>query len=310
MAEKSPSKTVSRRVLLIQDRPHEKQRIRRLLEESGTDEFKVDFADRLSEGLRQLSTERYAAVLLDLGLPDSRGVSTFTTVRSKAPDIPVIIHGRVDDESTAIRMLRDGAQDVVDTDSLNSHLLTRSIRYAIERQQLLIKTRNLSLMDELTGLYNRRGFVMLAEEQLKISRRSKVGMHFLFIDMDALKDINDRWGHHEGDNALRDIASILIKTFRQSDIVARLGGDEFCVLARETNPQSTRALKARLTEGIENHNQEAKRPYRLSVSTGMKRYSPGERYTPEDLIAHADSLMYKEKRRKNNKDDVTGRSDP
>ena len=181
---------------------------------------------------------------------------------------------------------------------------------AIERQQLLIKTRNLSLMDELTGLYNRRGFVMLAEEQLKISRRSKVGMHFLFIDMDALKDINDRWGHHEGDNALKDIASILIKTFRQSDIVARLGGDEFCVLARETNPQSTRALKARLTEGIERHNREAKRPYRLSVSAGLKRYSPGEHCTPEDLIAHADSLMYKEKRRKNHKDDVTVRSDP
>ncbi len=212
ISSKDAAKVSPKKILLIQDKPREKREIRKLMGEQESDEFSLDFADRLSAGLKQLSKDRYAAVLLDLGLLDSQGVRAFTDLRKHQPDIPVIIHSHIHDENTAIRALRHGAQDVLETGHLNSSLLLRSIRYAIERQRLLIETRKLSLIDDLTGLYNRRGFLMLSEEQLKIYKRSKVGMHFLFIDMDHLKDINDRWGHNEGDNALMDIAMILKDT--------------------------------------------------------------------------------------------------
>src|SRR6267142_1804814 len=127
-----------------------------------------------------------------------------------------------------------------------SELLMRAVRCAAKQYMLQAELGNLALTDELTGLYNRRGFMALAERQLKLARRSGRGMLLFMTDVDCLKQINDSFGHFEGDRALKRTADVLEETFRGSDVVARLGGDEFAVLAIEAAGHSEATIKTRL----------------------------------------------------------------
>jgi GGDEF domain-containing protein len=125
------------------------------------------------------------------------------------------------------------------------------------RQRLLESgraIRELSLTDELTGSYNRRGFQTLAGQELKVAARLRQNLTLLYADLDGLKRINDSFGHKEGDRALVDTANILKGNQRASDIIARLGGDEFVVLTIETSNGGSEVMAARLQAGIAAHN--------------------------------------------------------
>lgn len=174
------------------------------------------------------------------------------------------------------------------------------LRDITERKQAEEKLRSLSITDELTGLYNRRGFFTLAEQQLKLADRMKRGMLLLFADLDNLKWINDTFGHDEGDLALIEIANILKETFRKSDITARIGGDEFVVLAIEAHRNSANILTTRLQENLKAHNAKRGRGYELSLSMGIARYDPESPCPIDKLISLADKSMYQEKRSKQN----------
>ncbi len=167
-----------------------------------------------------------------------------------------------------------------------------------ERKRMEEALRALSLRDELTGLYNRRGFLTLAEQQLKIADRVKKGMLLIFADLDGMKQINDTLGHPEGDRALIDVGYILKKTFRESDIIARFGGDEFVVLSLETPESSADVLTNRLNEHMTYHNRYENRSYELSVSTGIARYDPENPLSLHDLLIRADRMMYENKKDK------------
>jgi diguanylate cyclase (GGDEF)-like protein/PAS domain S-box-containing protein len=158
--------------------------------------------------------------------------------------------------------------------------------------------RNLSMVDELTGLLNRRGFMSIAEQNLKLAHRLKGPVSLMFLDLDGLKAINDNLGHIEGDRALTDTASILKNTFRDTDTIARLGGDEFTVLAMGTPETNSAILASRLQSRLDAHNSRVNRPYRLSMSIGIVRYDPETSVTIEDLVARADAAMYENKRSK------------
>jgi diguanylate cyclase (GGDEF)-like protein/PAS domain S-box-containing protein len=162
----------------------------------------------------------------------------------------------------------------------------------------LEELRRLSLLDELTGLLNRRGFLGAAQQNLKLARRLKESALLLFIDLDGLKDINDNLGHTEGDRALADSAVILKDTYRDSDIVARLGGDEFTVLAMGTPERDSGVLASRLQRQLDAHNAKGHRPYQLSMSVGIVGCGPENSMSIEDLIARADAAMYENKRSK------------
>jgi len=167
-----------------------------------------------------------------------------------------------------------------------------------ERKAAEEMLRNLSLTDDLTGLYNRRGFLALAEQQLKLARRMKQSALLLFGDMDKVKTINDTWGHPQGDLAIIEIATVLKETSRESDIVARLGGDEFAVLALEAPESSAQTMVTRLMENLEAHNARGDRYYKLTFSVGIARYDPEAPCSVTDLIKQADSSMYQQKQGK------------
>jgi diguanylate cyclase (GGDEF)-like protein/PAS domain S-box-containing protein len=158
--------------------------------------------------------------------------------------------------------------------------------------------RMLSLTDELTGLYNRRGFQTLAEMQFNISNRLKKGMYLLYADLDGLKEINDNHGHQEGDQALIETAEILKKNYRRSDIIARIGGDEFVVVPVGTSRDSVELITTRLKEAIDEYNTKSSLKYKLSLSVGIAYYDPKNPCTVDELLESADKFMYEHKKQK------------
>lgn len=188
--------------------------------------------------------------------------------------------------------LLDGAESSVIRDLLRRALQCAAMQYMVQTE-----LSNLALKDELTGLYNRRGFLSLADRQLKLARRSHRSLLLFFVDLDGLKDINDVFGHAEGDAALRQAAEALEATFRDSDVVARIGGDEFAALAIEASGQSEASIRERLTECLNSQSRKDTH-YQLSVSLGTARFDPWNPVSIRELITEADRAMYRQKRRR------------
>ncbi len=258
-------------------------------------DFELEHAGELSEALARLTRGGIDAVLLDLELPDSQGMVTFERTYAFAPSVPIIVLTDQADEQVAIATVQGGAQDYMVKGEIKTASLARSIRHAIERHRLLSALRSLSLIDDLTGLYNRRGFTDLGDQYLKLARRTGRGITMVFLDLDRFKTINDSLGHHVGDRALMQVADILRASFRRSDIIARLGGDEFGVLALEASDESSELLVQRLRERIEEFNHSGHEPYQISASIGMARHDSDMRVRLDELVAEADNAMYREK---------------
>ncbi|RCJ29048.1 diguanylate cyclase [Nostoc minutum NIES-26] len=166
-----------------------------------------------------------------------------------------------------------------------------------ERQKVEAEVRRLSLTDELTGLYNRRGFFLLAEQQLKLTHRRQTSCCLLFVDVDGLKQINDTFGHEVGDRVISDTAELLRQTCRDSDIVARWGGDEFVVFIPECSDR-TNAISDRLQANVNSFNQNRGRSYHLSMSVGFQQCLINKDVSLEKLVLQTDELMYQQKRAK------------
>ena len=152
--------------------------------------------------------------------------------------------------------------------------------------------------DELTGIYNRRGFLTVAEQQQKMARRLKKGTLLLSADLDDLKDINDTLGHKEGNLALIETAKILKKSFRESDVIGRIGGDEFVVFQIENPVNPSEIVTERLQKTIEIQNEKKEFNYKLSLSVGIVRCDPDCTYSLDEMLIQADKLMYEQKKQK------------
>lgn len=255
--------------------------------------------EELAEGLKRVSRGGVDAVVLDLVLPDSDGLATLERALAFAPEVPILVLTDLADESLAVAAVQGGAQDYLVRDEVDTRLLVRAIRHAIERHRLLSALRSLSLIDDLTGLYNRRGFMELGTQFLKLSRRSGKGAVVLFLDLDGFKAINDEHGHHVGDRALAHVADVVRGAFRRSDLVARVGGDEFAVLAPAVSGEPAEMLAGRVRQCLAEFNAMDREPYELKASLGVARFDSGGPVGLESLLAAADANMYEEKRSKN-----------
>jgi diguanylate cyclase (GGDEF)-like protein/PAS domain S-box-containing protein len=167
-----------------------------------------------------------------------------------------------------------------------------------ERKRAEAAIHTLSLADELTGLYNRRGFLAFCKQYLNSLHRSRKGGVIVYADLDGLKTINDSFGHKEGDRALIKTAELLKETFRSADVLGRLGGDEFTALAAVDPEGGVEKLVSRLEEKFESYNSLKLVPYKLSISIGAAQLDADGKQTLEDLMALADLAMYENKRRK------------
>jgi diguanylate cyclase (GGDEF)-like protein len=166
---------------------------------------------------------------------------------------------------------------------------------AVKQALLDRELRYLALTDDLTCLFNRRGFFAAATQQLKLAQRNGQSLLLLFCDVDNLKKINDGYGHQEGDLALIRTADALEQSFRGSDILSRLGGDEFVVLASETSNQTREIILRRLEKNLKKSSAAEPR-YALSLCVGVARFDPRCAISLGELMVKADRAMYEKKR--------------
>jgi len=178
-----------------------------------------------------------------------------------------------------------------------SSALQRTVLCAVKQSLLDKELQSLALTDDLTCLYNRRAFLALATQQVRLMRRKEEGLLLFFADVDGLKTINDCFGHSEGDLALIRTADALEQTFRDSDILARLGGDEFAVLAVEASCLNPEVILRRLENSLRKSNANESR-YQLSLSVGVARLDPKHAVSVGELLDQADQAMYRKKRKK------------
>jgi diguanylate cyclase (GGDEF)-like protein len=286
------------KVLVAEDNPGGSSFWKDILSEIGDANIQARYVEKLSDVDKHMGDNLPDVIILDLTQPDGKGLGIFLGVYGMAPTVPIIVIINKDDPKLAVEVMQEGAQDCLVKNEIDAYLLNRSMRNAIGRQRHLKELQSFSIIDELTGLYNRRGFLTLSSQQFKMADRSKHSLLLVFADVDGLKKINDTLGHHRGDLALMETAHVLREAFRETDILARLSGDEFValmVLNRETHAES--AL-ARFQKTLEEHNSYRNRDFKLSVSFGTAIYEPTSPTSIGDLLANADQLMYERKKSK------------
>ncbi|MHB8772301.1 MAG: sensor domain-containing diguanylate cyclase [Syntrophales bacterium] len=165
-------------------------------------------------------------------------------------------------------------------------------------KQMEEELREMALRDPLTGVFNRRGFITLAEQQIKTANRTKKPLLITYVDVDDMKLINDTRGHEDGDRALIDAARTLTRTFRESDLIARIGGDEFAVLSIDITDRHGETYARRLRDTIASLNADTHRPHKLGLSWGTAVYDPRKPQPLDKLLSRADRMMYRQKRGK------------
>ncbi len=191
--------------------------------------------------------------------------------------------------------LADAAAPVIEKLLLQQELEQRVRERTAELEAAHAEVRKLAITDDLSGVLNRRGFLLLAQQELKSIRRGNAGGMLLYFDLDGLKQLNDRHGHELGDRSIAEFAAVLRGVFRESDVIGRLGGDEFCVLAIDHKGRSV-SVPARLQAALDAANASPGRLYELRASWGWTPIAPGHDTDLETLLATADAAMYADKR--------------
>ena len=197
-------------------------------------EFNVTTVARLDEADRTLHQQSFDAAVLDLNLSDSQGIQTLKNFKRIAANIPVVVLTGTDDENTISELIRLGAQDYLHKDEVDSRVIPRIIRYAIDRKHAEAQLERMAQYDALTGLCNRSVLMSRLQSCLESPSGAEDFTALLLIDLDNFKEINDTLGHPAGDKLLIEVAERLEKCVRRTDTVARLGGDEFAVLLERT----------------------------------------------------------------------------
>ena len=283
------------RLLLVEDNPGDARLFAEMLKDARGFQFELIHRGSMDGALDSLALECPDLIVLDLGLPDAGGLEAVRKVQHAATSVPLVVLTGLDDEASAVEALHAGAQDYLIKGQMSTALLVRALRYALERHEMQMALRKESLVDELTGLYNRRGFLMLAEQHATLAKRMGASFTVAFIDLDRLKHINDTMGHQTGDAAIVEAADVLKACLRESDILARLGGDEFALLMTSAADHTEESIRSRLQEELDLRNAQPDRRYPLSLSVGIIVADPQGALSVGELLAKADARMYEEK---------------
>ncbi len=291
------------RVLVLEDNPGDRRLVDIALRDGREAGFPrcqtLAFGD-LGNGLAVLKSNEFDpdAILLDLGLPDVSGFDGLLSLHGANPRVPIIVLTGLSDLSTATEALKLGASDYLEKGEMQSKMLWRAIRYAMERKKNETALVALANTDPLTGLLNRRAFFDQLDGALDHSRRTELGCAVITFDIDAFKDINDMHGHQIGDQLLTAIASEVSACLRKTDMIGRIGGDEFAVVAQNLKtPNGAIEIAEKIRNAVGDIRNIAGIDLHTMISIGIA-VSPPDESVSDVLVSHADIAMYKSKRSK------------
>lgn len=284
-------------ILLIEDDYNDALLIQRYLSKATKISYQVNHVDQLHKGLECLHGGGVDVVLLDLGLLDSHGLSTFEKAHALSPNVPIIVLTGFDDDDLAMDAVHKGAQDYLVKGQITGSLLQRSIRYAIERTKAAEELKRLNELlehqattDPLTGISNRLKFNDMLNAEIKRSERYAIPLSLVMFDIDHFKRINDSYGHHVGDKVLQEIAELVKGHIRTPDLFARWGGEEFLIMATNTTLDNARLFAENMRLMIGRHHFQGVGS--VTCSFGVAQLTSG---TDEHLTQRVDRALYQAK---------------
>lgn len=283
------------KLLLLEDGCKDARCLQKAIADGGSFECSLVKIEELEHALAQRMEEPPILVLRSAD-SSSRLSADLKRIREIASNVPVLVLPNMQDG-----FVHPGAGAGAGDDPksnghhrMNLKKLARILRCGLRQTQVESELSHLAISDELTGLYNRRGFLLLGSERMKLAHSMKKNVLLFFADLDNLKQINDQYGHQEGDQALLKTADAFRNTFRNSDITGRFGGDEFTALVIEDLGHTSDTISKRLQDNMAELSANNTH-YPLSLSVGMTRYAAEFRSSLKKLLAQADQALYKQK---------------
>ena len=319
-------------ILVVDTNPTDRRTYINLLGSFG---HRILEADDGAQALKLALKELPDLVVTDILMPHMDGFSLVRSLRAEPllAGVPVIFHTNNYDESEIHKLARDSGIRHILRKPAEPHEVLRVVNDSLKRPakskrrhqtgelqrehlQLLADKlyqkvseleeanehlRTVSLTDGLTGLNNRRGFMIMATGLLKFARRVGYSICLMYIDLDSLKYINDKYGHIGGDRALTSFSRILVETFRDSDVIGRMGGDEFVIMLIDATESDLADMKRRLQGIVDAYNLQAEPDQTLSFSLGIINIDSSSSATMETLLSQADEAMYEHKKKRRRK---------
>lgn len=319
------------KTLLVEDNEGDAFLLKKQLTYSKETHFDLTHVDRLSIAVKLLQRELFDVILLDLSLPDSNGLETFLSLKTIAPHLPIVLLTGLNDESLALKAVREGAQDYLIKGQATTEVLIRSVNYAIERmhhlekihqsevrlqqinQQLAqqvknhtseLEFRNQELKklflhattDKVTGIANRYRLEDFLQREWGNAIRNQISVSVIMIDIDRFKQYNDTYGHQAGDRCLRQVAQTINNTVRRpKDLAARYGGEEFIVVLSDVSPDGAITVAENIRSQVKAlaipHTTTEVNDY-VTVSLGVSHTIPTINSQVEGLILAADKALY------------------
>jgi len=283
-------------ILIVDDMPTNIEILNEIL---GND-YEILFATNGEDAINIASNVSPDLILLDVVMPDIDGYEVCRRLKSneKTKDIPVIFITSMDHEEDESKGLNIGAIDYI-TKPISSSIVKARVRNHLELKTYRDYLKNLSTMDGLTGIPNRRRFDEVIDLEWRRARRNQTPLSLLMMDIDYFKAYNDHYGHIAGDDCLVIVAKAIASVIRRpADFVARYGGEEFVVLLPETDNSGAAQMATRVQEKMKMlaipHEYSPVSNY-VTLSIGVATTIPSDTQAPSDLIKQADELLYKAK---------------
>ncbi len=292
-------------ILYVEDDIEDARLIVRSFDDEKSISYQITHSSTFADALLQLRQKKFGAILLDLNLPDGKGLEGIDDIKNINPDLPVVILTGYDDENTAIEALQKGAQEYIVKSHINNDIIKRVLQSSILRKKVEQSLKKQAYTDPLTGLPNRVAFEQTASKMIERAARWKNKEALLFLDLNKFKEINDTYGHEAGNAVLVETAARLQLTLRKSDMIARYAGDEFiCYLDSNNSPKINKdicqAVSQKIIEAVEKPIVFEGKKLFISVSIGIAIF-PDAGNDFDALLKKADAAMYQAKKNSDEK---------
>lgn len=289
------NRAIKLRALVVEDQPEVAAAISEGLR-LATVTYRVRHCPNLATAVKCLENEEFDVALLDLGLPDAKGIEAAATIKSIAPGLPVVVLTGEDFEALGADLMLQGVQDFLQKGEVSFKRIDHALRLACQRQRHEEELKKQAAYDYLTGLANRAELNIQMRRALKSARRQGTRIAVLAIDLDGFKLVNDSHGHDIGDLVLQESARRLVHVIRESDFAARVGGDEFIVMLESLHsPNDAWSVAQKICSQLSQPIRCKGRDCYISASIGIAMF-PDHAFDSIQLCEFADRAMYEIKR--------------